>query len=121
MRINDVAYKIHKTAVRKGWWEDIHLPLNPCLTKHAVNIASKLALIHSEVSEALEELRAGDGLSDFYYDKNGKPYGFAVELADAVIRILDLAEAMGIDMEEMIKIKMAYNEKRAYKHGGKKL
>jgi len=67
--------------------------------------AKILALIHSEVSEALEADREGD---DELY---------AEELADIVIRVLDHAETEGIDLEEEIKRKNAINEGREYKHG----
>lgn len=46
-----------------------------------------------------------------------KPEGFPIELADAVIRIMDLAERLGIDLAEMINLKMAYNSTREYMHG----
>lgn len=46
-----------------------------------------------------------------------KPEGFPVELADVMIRLMDLAERMGIDLAEMINIKMAYNATRPYRHG----
>lgn len=80
------------------------------------NIPEKLALIHSEISEALEEYRDGHDLKKTYL-KNGKPEGFGVELADAVIRIMDLAENQSIDLATLIRIKMRYNATRPEKHG----
>jgi len=78
-----------------------------------LNVGEKIALIHSELSEALEDHRRGikpdEHLPNF---KN-----FDVELADACIRIFDLAGATGVDLESAIMAKMAYNERRPYKHG----
>lgn len=108
-----IANKVHRIAKEKGWWEGEYLPL----TRPEV-IGSKIALIHSELSEALEEIRL-DGT--FFYMRNKKPEGVAIELADAVIRIFDLAEAMGIDISGAIVAKMKYNESREYRHGNKKL
>lgn len=71
-------------------------------------IMSKLALIHSEVSEAVEGLRKGvndDHLTDLPM--------FDVELADAAIRIFDLAGGLGINLGEVIARKMIYNAQRA--------
>jgi len=48
-----------------------------------------------------------------------KPVGFAVELADTLIRICDLAESAGIDLNAALKIKMNYNATRPWRHGGK--
>jgi NTP pyrophosphatase (non-canonical NTP hydrolase) len=67
--------------------------------------AKILALIHSEVSEALEADRAGD-------DEN-----YAEELADIVIRVLDHAESEGIDLGSEIVKKMDENRIREHKHG----
>lgn len=50
-----------------------------------------------------------------------KPEGIAIELADAVIRILDYCGHVGIDIEKAIEIKHEYNKTRPYKHGGKKI
>ena len=113
-------------AKGKGWWEgfqvygradlepDQVLVSAPQARNHY--IASKLALIHSEVSEALEALRDGHIK---YWIMSGKPEGLEIELADTLIRILDLAEALGLDMGKAVAAKMAYNTERAYRHGGK--
>jgi hypothetical protein len=104
-------------------------------------IAEKLALVHEEISEALGEIRSGrDPLEVYFvqkgtgleyeeqqYDVHGvpqcKPEGFLVELADAVIRIGDLAylvgDVDGAHLAQAERIKAEYNETRPYKHGRK--
>lgn len=79
-------------------------------------IAMKLALIHAEISEALEEIRKNKAPTEIYTEGH-KPEGFPVELADAVIRIGDLCGWLGIDLEAAIIRKMAYNKSRPHKHG----
>lgn len=93
-------------AKEKGWWEEDR------------GFAEVVALAHSELSEALEEYRDGKGL--LYYNED-KPEGIAIEMADVIIRILDWAEHVGVDIEEMIRLKFNYNATRPYKHGGKKI
>lgn len=105
MRINALAVRIHEWAQDKGWWD------NPDR-----NIGELVALAHSELSEALEEWRVGRMQTEII---EGKPEGFPVELADTVIRILDICESQGIDLEAEIEQKMQYNKNRAYRHGGK--
>lgn len=53
--------------------------------------------------------------------RDKKPEGIAVELADCIIRILDWAGKEGVDMDAIIRKKMAYNRTRPYRHGGKLL
>lgn len=67
--------------------------------------ATILALIHSEVSEALEA------------DRKDDMNEYSEELADIVIRILDHAETLNIDLEYEVKRKMSINQDREYKHG----
>lgn len=80
----------------------------------------KLALIHSEVSEATEEVRNVTTIEDLsarQTDESGKPIGFASELADIVIRVMDLAGDLGIDLGAVIADKQEYNRLREKMHG----
>lgn len=104
--LNDMSIEIHSLAREKGWW-----PENQ-------NIPEKICMIHTELSEAVDEYRKGKGVR-VYYGESGKPEGMPVELADAMIRIMDLAGYLGIDLEKVINLKHEYNQSRAYRHGGK--
>ncbi len=105
MRIDDFAEAVHVLAVHNGFYEE---PLN---------IDQKLMLTVSELAEAQEELRSGHKPTDLYYrDSDGKPEGFGMELADAVICIFDLAKALDIDIEAYLIVKHGFNIRRPYKH-----
>lgn len=88
-KIQDHCYQASLSA---GWWDG------------EVNVPTKLCLIHSEISEAMEGDRKG--LMD---DKLPHRSSIEVELADAVIRIADLAGRLGLDVGGAIDEKMAYN------------
>lgn len=103
--INLVAGMVHDNAVRKGCWP-VQGPA-PRLIASTDLILSKLALIHSEVSEALEEAR----------EEHPSLEAFGEELADVVIRTMDLAVACGVDLGDTILSKMARNEARPHRHG----
>lgn len=107
MRIKDIMKEVHAIAVSKGWYEG------------GKPIPEALLMIHSEVSEATEDLRVGRMSTQFRGD--GKPEGFATELADIVIRVFDTAEHLGIDLEKEIRQKSDFNRSRPHRHGGKAL
>ena len=73
-------------------------------------------LIVTEIAEATEEVRHGHPP---FYLQGTKPEGEAVELADALIRILEHFSYNGWDAEDMVRRKMEYNVSRGYRHGGK--
>lgn len=97
-------------------------------------LLSDLALVHSEVSEAVEAgrdgaltmtggVRASDTPGGFGLKEGQdvtKPEGLVVELADAVIRIMHLCGELDLPLEDAIIAKMKYNESRPFKHGGRK-
>ena len=117
---NLLVEQCHEASKASGWWEHkaqghtynliriINAPMTPLekLLSGAL-VAQKLCLSHSEVSEAMEGHRKG--LMD---DKLPHRPMIEVELADAVIRIADLAGALGLDLGGAIAEKMAFNAKR---------
>lgn len=117
--------EIHTWARGKGWWE-----MEETTRRAIVDIIStKLLMIVTEIAEATEELRnpkrsPGDLLEQLrthYFDDTGKPCGFGIELADAVIRLCDLAEFVGVNLGVEMRRKMEYNARRPQRHGGKLL
>jgi NTP pyrophosphatase (non-canonical NTP hydrolase) len=101
----EIVSKCHRTAVDHGWWDEPR------------EDGTCIALMHSELSEALEWLRNGNGPSDHIPPHSG----LAEELADVIIRIADYCGKRQIDLGGALAAKMAYNETRPYRHGGKKL
>ena len=127
MKINELVKEAYEQAVKSGWHES---PRNP-LEVHM--------LIVSEIAEATEAVRNGKpaiyqitkyedvlkGESTLTVEiekfiESEKFEGEAIELADAVIRIMDYFGERGWDLEQAIKLKMAYNKTRSYRHNGKK-
>jgi len=91
-----------------------------------------LALIHSELSEALEEYRQGHEYAYVYYptmvqdipvEERGRPFkpeGISVEIIDVLIRIFHWASINEINLGEVLSLKSSYNDARPYRHGGLK-
>lgn len=104
-KINQLCLTVFLDNRRKGFWEK---------DEGYASVATKLALIHGEVSEALEAAR----LPQPAQDKHLPGYSnFAVELADIVIRVFDLAGRFGIPLGEIILAKIEFNRTREPKHG----
>lgn len=93
----------YEAAKRGGWYQNI-VTGAPIIR----NVPEMLALIHSEISEALEGYRKGK-MDSHLPDRKA----VEVELADAIIRIADLAGYLGLDLGMAYLEKRQYNEKRA--------
>ena len=96
--IRMIQAEAYRTAEAKGFHNGLsHFP-------------ESIALIHSELSEALEAYREGESSARM-----------AEELADTIIRICDTAEVFNLPLAKVLVEKMKINRKRPYKHGGKKI
>lgn len=109
--MKDLIKKIHEQNVQAGWWTDLNTG-ESLTSKNGEpakrNIPEMLCLIHSEISEAMEGHRKN--LMD---DKLPHRSMLEVELADAVIRICDMAGGLGLDLDSAINEKLEFNKKRS--------
>lgn len=108
MQLKDIVTKCHKDAIDLGWYDKDK-------TKSDIET---LMMAVTELSEVVEELRKPEA-REYYIGDNDKPEGYGVEIADAIIRLLDLCAFKGIDIEKLILEKLEYNLTRGYRHGNK--
>jgi len=104
--LNDFRDECFKTATEHGWHEKER------------TVGEFLMLMVTELAEAMEEYRNNKEISEVYV-VDSKPEGIPIELADVIIRIMDFCGLHDIDIDLAVKVKMAYNETRPYRHGGK--
>lgn len=133
--LRELQARAYQQSADKGFHDD-----EPTEPRAVLSLnAERIALMHSELSEALEELRKGQPVNFTYYPAtplpsslvaevgvgkaeelmpvNTKPEGVPSELADVVIRVLDFCGANDIDLQSIVLEKLAYNASRAHKHG----
>lgn len=95
--LNELAKECHEIARSKGFYERAG--------EGESFLSEKLLLVVSEITEAQDAIRDGDEL------------GEALEIADALIRLLDYAEFRGIDIDAVVRRKIDFNKTRPYMHG----
>ena len=103
---NSIQKDVHINSINHGFWTP----------PASVEDGTKLALIHAEVSEALEAIRDGDPPDKHLPEFNS----VVVEMADVVIRVMDFCEHHNFPLGQAIIEKAKYNVTRPNKHGGKK-
>jgi NTP pyrophosphatase (non-canonical NTP hydrolase) len=102
---NYVQIAIHNLSDRNGFWPPV---------KSERNFGEAIALAHSELSEALEAHRKGASMD---IEHNIDHPQVALEFADVIIRLMDLAQGLGLDIASALLAKHSYNRSRSFRHG----
>lgn len=102
-RMNTLGFRIYLNACAHGFHEEDR------------NFGEQCALIHSEVSEALECHRKGEEI--IHYGPDGKPLGLGAEFVQVIVRTLETLHTHGVDIDKVMSEVMKYDEGRPYRHG----
>ena len=109
--VNKLIKKVHKQNKKAGWWNDLYSGKDLTNKKgepYVRNVSELLIMVHSEVTEAFEGYRSH--LMDIHLPQYNS---LTVELADAVIRIFDIAGGLKLPLAEAIQDKLEYNKNRS--------
>lgn len=107
MELNEWAQEAYRIAEKRGW----HDPKEIEGVVRKASAGERVALMHEECTELMRHVRNGSP-GGFYIEIDGKPEGAASEVADIIIRALDYAATYDIDVDNVVRHKMAYNEGR---------
>ena len=109
--LNELAEEIYQNNKEKGFWDKER------------NVGEMLMLVTSELGEAMEAHRKGRFANLEAYEEFSEDFEDAIkdtfedEIADSVIRLLDMCGGIGIDIDTHIKLKLEYNKTRERLHG----
>lgn len=129
--LSELAAAIHANAVEKGWWGESR------------NFGELMMLVVTEAAEAMEDWRTGREPGDVVYESRGsdgrwrpilidkvawmiergyevRPAGIPSELADIIVRVLDICGAYNVPIDQVVADKMTYNATRPHRHGDKR-
>jgi len=116
--LNELSKEINKDVREKGFWNDMDSSISfldgeiKKATKDAF-ISQKISLVHTEISEMTEAMRKEN------YEAEGhglyKKDSFVDEIADSIIRLLDIVGELDIDIDSQIKWKLEKNKQREFK------
>ena len=108
LTLNQLVDRAHKNSKDKGFWD---IASDESLVNLTEILIMKMALVHTEVSEGVEAIRDGNLTAEERID------AFGEEMADVIIRVMDVCGKLDIDLEVELLKKMNKNEKRPRMHG----
>lgn len=106
--LDNLVHVAHENSRTHGFWDP---------GEGSATFVERIALVISECAEVIEEVRENRPVTEIRVREDGKPLGIPTELADILIRVLDIAGGYGIEIGDAVAMKMRYNAGRPHKHG----